>query len=132
MATGLALPLRCVNGRAVRSTGEDQLKKIIMLSIADCDSGNPYQDLGIDQALVFSLSDEQTKAYARRRIIDAFKRLEAEGRAELNGTPKFTTREGELEVQIKYLNLETNEAQDITLRGAGVFQLFRSLAGEVS
>src|SRR5262245_2061814 len=128
MATGLSLPLRADNGRAALSTGEEQLKKVIMLAIADCDSGNPYQDLGIDQAIVFSMNDDQTKAYAKRRIVDAFRRLEVEGRAQLIGAPTFTTLEGgSLECQIKYLNIETNEAQDITLRGAGAFEMFRSL-----
>lgn len=128
MAAGLALPVRTLNGRAVLSVGEDQLKKIIMTCIADCDSANPYQELGIDTAIVFTLNDDQTKAYARRRITDAFKRLEAEGRARLNGAPKFDMEtSGELTCTISYFNMETTLAEDITLRGSSPFALYKSL-----
>lgn len=128
MAAGLSLPIRAINGRAAIESGEAQLKKIIMLAIADCDSGNPYQELGIDTLIVFALDDQQVKAFARRRIVDAFKRMEAEGRAQLDGdAPTFSSKDGELTCQIKYINLETTAAEELELRGASPFELYRSL-----
>lgn len=129
MATGLSLPIRAINGRAARATGEDHLRKLIMTACADCDSANPYQeDLGIDTQIVFALHAEQVKAFARRRITDAFDRLKAAGLAELRGPPSFSKlNEGEMVCSIQYINLETTEKQELELVGRSPFELFRSI-----
>lgn len=128
MASGLSLPIRCVNGRAAIDVGEDQLKKIIMLTIADCDSDNPYQELGLEPNIVFAVNDTQVRSYARQRIIEAFKRLQSEGRAELlDEAPTFTDADGELVCSIKYVNLETTLAEELILSGGSAFELYRSM-----
>lgn len=129
MASGISLPIRVANGRLVKDSGETQLKKIISLALADCESGNPFQELGVDPAVIFSLNREEVRAYAKRRVIEVFKRLQAEGRATiLSGYPVFKQEaEGELVCEIKYINLETTAAEELEMRGASPFELFRSL-----
>lgn len=132
MAAGLSLPLRAVNGRAALDAGEDQLKKIIAMALSDCDNGNPFQEdsMGIDPTIVFSLNDVETQAFVRRRIIDKFKALEVDGRArlDLDGFSfDNSAEEGELVCTIRYINLETTAAEELELRGASVFELFRSI-----
>ena len=80
---GLEVPIEAQNGRLMTVAGEDQLKKILMLNLSNCDSANPFQDLGLDPGIVFRLDDPDTRALIRSQIVTLFKRFEREGRARL-------------------------------------------------
>jgi hypothetical protein len=133
MATGLALPVGAQQGRASLASGEDQLQKILLTALADCDNENPYQQgLGIDTSVVFDINDYETQAYIRRHISEVFSRFEAEGRARLqSGSPNFAidSETQELVATINYVNLKTNLPGDIELRGSSVDALLNSFAG---
>jgi hypothetical protein len=116
--TGIALPISVVKGRLQLASAEDQLKKIIFLGLSDCDSANPFQDLGIDTSVVFAIADEDTKARARRRIVTIFKALQAQGRARLAaGFPTFSvdSETQELVAEIEYVNMETTAVDELQL-----------------
>jgi hypothetical protein len=116
--TGIALPISVVKGRLQLTDGEDQLKKIIFLGLSDCDSANPFQDLGIDTTVVFSIADEDTKARVRRRIVTVFDNLKAQGRARLaSGSPAFSvdSETQELIAEIEYVNMETTAVDELRL-----------------
>ncbi len=118
MATGLALPIRVFQGRAQLAKGEEQLKNIIFLSLCDCSSANPFQDLGIPLEVIFSNADEETQAKVERRIKARFDRFETEERAKLAvGYPRFAVDEGtgDLFCDIRYVNLETTAEEELNL-----------------
>jgi hypothetical protein len=118
MAGGLALPVAVQQGRAAIVQGEAQLKKVIFLALMPCPSANPFQDLGLEPDLVFSINDEATEALVNRRIDDAFRRFEAEGRARLaDGYPQFSIDSAtqELIADIKYVNLETTSEEELSV-----------------
>lgn len=112
MATGLTLPIAVVNGRVLRSSGTEQLHKVIMLGLSENDSDNPFQDIGFNRG-VFDVNDPSQAARYTNRIVRLFQRLEGEGRAKLTaGYPKFETSGEELIVTIKYIDLETDQPQE--------------------
>jgi hypothetical protein len=122
MAQGLTLPVQAAKGRAVLDQGDDELRKVIMIALSDCDSANPFQDLGLDPSDVFAINDEVTQAEIRQRIAVAFKRFEAEGLARLlPGYPKFGVNSvaQELISELKYQNLETTLTEDLSLAWTG-------------
>lgn len=117
--TGIALPLQVVQGRLRLASGEDQLKKIIFLGLSDCDSMNPFQDLGIDTRVIFSINDTDSQARIRRRIQDLFAQLQAQGRAKLApGAPTFSTdaETQDLIADIEYVNMETTAIDELSLQ----------------
>lgn len=117
-AQGLTLPVQVSKGRAVYDRGDAQLRKVIMVALSDCDSLNPFQDLGLDPTDVFAINDEITQAEIRQRIAIAFRRFEAEGTARLlQGYPKFAINSDtqELISELKYQNLETTLTDELAL-----------------
>ena len=62
---GVALPVRVgLRGRCVLQSGASQLDKLLTTAMRDCDSENPFQQLGIDQSVIF-------KGLTARRIARA-------------------------------------------------------------
>lgn len=120
---GLAVPVRVnISGQLTMVDGEDQLKKIIMLNLADGTSENPFQELGVATGVVFGVSDQRLLAVVRQRISRLFQRLRAEGRARLApGYPKFSVNSAaqELIADIHYQNLETEMEEDLSLAFGG-------------
>lgn len=116
MATGLRLPLGVdERGGAALEEGDEQLSKIISIALAPCDSANPFQDLGIDEAVIFDLASPRTQARLKSRIERVFRRLEAEKRAKLKSL-RFEPAEGELIAKITYINLESDEEKEFVKR----------------
>lgn len=119
MAQGLEVPVSAEQGRLRIAQGEEQLKKVITLALADGDSDNPFQDLGLGNGSIFDINDQDLQAKMRQRIVRAFRRFQAEGRAMLaQGSPVF--RRGgsdgeELYAVIRYINMETTDSEELEL-----------------
>jgi len=122
MAIGLAIPVGVnAQGRAKTADRSDFIKQTVLTAIRDCQSRNPFQDLGIDETIIFDINDKITVARIKMRIVEIFSRFEAEALAKLDhGAAERPlhfeqTAEGELDVHIKYVDLETNRPKDIGL-----------------
>jgi hypothetical protein len=118
MASGIALPFGTVNGRLALITGEEQLQKIILLSLSDCDSANPFQDLGIGMRAIFAIDGPEVRSHLSEEIKKAFTRFEKAGKARLSpGYPKFdmnsTTQE--LVAHVRYINMETATTSELDI-----------------
>lgn len=115
MAKGLAIPVGVgPDGRAKLVSGDDQLIKIIGLHLSFSDSENPFQDIGIDQ-VIFNINDTRLIPLIRYRLGELFKSLEADELAKLDeNSVKFIQdeAEGEMVLEFKFWNLETNEPVD--------------------
>lgn len=119
MASGLALPLIPVNGRAPIEEDQQQLAKILMLQLADCENTNPFnQDVGMSGDIVFQNNTVALQALIRARVISVFRIKEKEGRARLlEGFPTFKVNSDtqELVCSIKYVDLEANEERNMDM-----------------
>lgn len=122
---GLKSPLQAsVQGTAVLVSGSDLVKQIILTALRDCSSLNPFQDLGISDKNIFDINDDPTVARVRLRIQQIFAVLQIQDLAALikgeqSITFSRTEEEGALTAVIKYLDLETDKPDEITLSNGG-------------
>lgn len=127
MAQGLALPIYPIQGGATLETDSKQLQKIIMLQLSDCENSNPFnQNVGIDGGIVFQNNDAALRALIRARILQVFRNTEKAGRAKLvNGFPTFAddSANQELICSIRYINLETEQEEDMSFTSQALFGL---------
>lgn len=112
--TGLAIPVRCRNGRAVLSSGEAQTRKIVTLLVGDGDTANPFLSVGISHP-VFSLMTPGASDLMKRDIEKHFARLKKKDRAELKSVSvaESTTKPEELEVNLVYVDLHTDAEHEV-------------------
>jgi hypothetical protein len=127
MAQGLAIPIYPIQGRAALETDSRQLQKILMLQLSDCENANPFnQDVGIDGGIVFQTNDAALQALIRARIVETFRTAERAGRAKLvNGFPTFSedSETQELTCSVRYVNLETEQEEDMSFKPQALFGL---------
>lgn len=117
--TGIAVPVSGDGrGRFAFVSGEAQLAKLISVNLSDCDSDNPFQDLGTGRDAIFAVNDDRTRINLRQRINRLFTRLQLQDRARLRQPAVFTTNseEQELDVEIEYINLEEDKPGDVTVK----------------
>jgi hypothetical protein len=114
--TGIAIPFSADGrGRLALCSGPAQLRKIIIQNLSDCESLNPFQDLGIGAEMVFAINSTKLRQDIKRKINELFKRLQLADRARLNGPPTFKEdlKLMNLEVSINYIDLVENKPGDV-------------------
>jgi len=118
--TGIAIPFSADGrGRLALVSGDDQLRKLIILNLSDCDSANPYQDdLGLGADMIFAIASVKLRADVKRKVNSLFRRLQLTDRARLSGPPSFTTDEEEqsITMDIDYINLEENRPGQLGMK----------------
>lgn len=117
MTVGLAIPVGVDGtGGAGMVSGEDNDKKLIMEALSDCDNENAFQqDLGLGSDIVFDINDDRVRQKVLRKLYAIFEDFEANHKYRLvRNTIKWadTTKEGEMTLEFKYLNLETDETSE--------------------
>ena len=112
--TGIAIPVRCRHGRVVLDSGEAQTRKIVTLLVSDGDTANPFLGVGISHP-VFSLMTPGASDMMKRDIEKHFDRLKRKDRAALKSVSvaESTTKPEELEVNIVYVDLHTDEEHEV-------------------
>ena len=119
MARGIAIPVRASRGRVVLSSGAEQTNKIIILSMLEAGSSNPFHRPGLD-APIFRPTDEGTTAILRRRIEERFRRLRADHRAELLDVSfRIGEQEGDLLLDLSYRDMEEDRRETVTRKVNG-------------
>jgi hypothetical protein len=118
METGLASPLAVTSkGTAVVLTGSDLIKQLLFTALRDCSSGNPFQQLGVSDENIFSISDAQSIAKLRLAVQRVFARFEVQSLARLvpgdTGLVFSKSAEGAVDVQVKYVDLETDKPETV-------------------
>lgn len=116
MATGLKIPVGVdkSGGAAVEVSSSKQNKKILLLGLSEGGDNNPFQKLGIGN-LIFKIKDVATRAQVQREIEKVVNQLS--DRIVLLPDEPITFNEsveGELEVNIKYIDIETNRIEEFT------------------
>lgn len=118
MPMGLKIPVGVdQRGRAAVQKNESQnSQKILELALAEGGDDNPFQDLGLEDRLIFGI---KTSAF-RGKALQAVKNVAAKF-VELiridEGTIQFNEQtEGEVELTFKYIDLLTNKEEEFRSR----------------
>jgi len=117
MATGLSLPVSVNDlGRAVISSGTDQLTKLLLIALQPCSSANPFQQLGLTERVIFSVNSPNIRAQLNREVSNIFATFQRDGRARLRNVSfeKDSTTQ-ELKMFITWQDLETTRDRDLVL-----------------
>lgn len=114
MALGFGLPVGVSqSGGAKLEEDPQHLATILHLALQPGQDDNPFQELGLSEAIIFSINDSSAQALARNsieRILSKFA-----DRLTLDRSVPITfgrTAEGQLEVSFRYIDLDTNKPED--------------------
>lgn len=107
---GLSIPVRAFRGRVALAEGAEKNLQVVALCLADGDSSNPFAtDVGLDPP-VFTTGGAAVGVVSRR-IREHFSRFSREGRMRVENieAARSKTIEGEVEIKVSYVDLETDE-----------------------
>ena len=112
MATGLKIPVgvNAMGGVALLE-GDDDAMQAIKIALTDCESENAFQqDLGLGSGMVFANNDSMLRARILNNLRSIFNQFQKEKRFKLlENTIKWKDAEGELTLEFRYLNMESDQ-----------------------
>jgi hypothetical protein len=119
---GLRVPLG-VNmvGGAARNDGDDHASQTLLLALNDDDNTNAFQqELGIGVDMIFDTKNMALRARIMSRVNAIFRRFEQLDLFKLvRGSIKWDDSvEGELSLNLSYINLESDEVKSFSRRFA--------------
>jgi len=105
-----------MSGGAAMVEGEANDRKTIFAALSSCENDHAFQqDLGMDIGVVFQTLDSGARAKALHRIREVFRKFEEEDRFRLlSDSLQWETKEGELLLEFRYLNIETDLIQSFS------------------
>lgn len=118
MATGLRIPVGVSQGGgASLSSGDENDSKIIRLALGSDDNENAFQQrFGMGDAMIFDISEPTTKSKVVRKLIEIFRRFEAQQRYILRqNTIRWEEGEagsGEIILFFKYVQIESDQEKE--------------------
>lgn len=113
---GLSVPVGVSkSGGAKLNREEDHLNQTLMLAFSEGDDKNPFQNLGINSDVVFQVNDINAQAKIRRRVEQIARKFSSQIALDPVTPIIFEhTKEGELELTVKYIDLATNEQREFS------------------
>jgi len=111
-ASGLALPFAASGEGGLQVLyGDEYILQLVRTYAADCDSDNPFQDVGIGLEAVFQVSSAAAwKGQVRRKMQAMFRLyLERTNLAVLKSVSFAKTEEGEDTMNVIFISIESNE-----------------------
>lgn len=112
--TGIELPVQVTKSGGVKKVSDGkQLRKLFLMAFSEGSDNNPFQDLGVDMSLIFSMQSTVTPGEIVEIVKDIVKLFE--GRIELiqeNPISIVRDTEGEREVIVKWLEHNTNQIEE--------------------
>jgi len=115
MPTGLKIPVGVdkSGGAAIETNESAQTKKLLLLALSENDDDNPFQDVGIDEDLIFQVKSPGTRARAERKINRVLERFFDRIRLAPDTPIQFKEdAEGEIEISFSYVDLLTNKTEE--------------------
>lgn len=114
MGKGLSIPVGVNQGGGAQLEDDPQhLRTILRLALSPGEDDNPFQNLGLDERIIFSINDPETRGVARNIIQKILQKFN--DRLALDpATPiEFSViEEGRLDISFRYVNLDTNQPTD--------------------
>jgi hypothetical protein len=99
-------------GGAAMAEGDAKDVQVIATAISDCDSDHAYQqELGVGSGMIFDLDSPEGQSRIVRRVRSVFDEFRANQRFKLlvNTIKIEKDTEGELVMEFRYVNLESDE-----------------------
>ena len=117
VARGIRLPVSIKHGRIALVSGDEYIRQLMVVAFGDCESDNPFEDLGLGEGMIFGVNDSMTEGEIIARIEMIMEDFAENGLASLipSDPPTFEKREGELFMELPYINLETQESDVLDL-----------------
>jgi len=117
MPKGLAIPVRVSQSGGSRvSEGDENDSKIIRLALGSDDNENAFQqNIGLGEGMIFDVADPTSRSRITRRIIEIFRRFEAQQRFILRPGTIQWTQDSANQVTImsfKYVTVESDQEQE--------------------
>ena len=113
MVTGLRIPVGVDGtGGAALTSGDEQDRKIIMTALGDNENENAFhQDIGLGSLMIFDVDAPDVQTQVLRRVRRIFRDFRTQQRFKLiEGSVEFKKEAvGELTLEFKYINLESDE-----------------------
>lgn len=112
MPKGLAMPVGVGQDGGMRlAEGDDNDAKIIKLALGSDDNENAFQqNIGLGDGMVFDIADPTTRPRVTRRLIEVFRRFEAQQRYILRpNTIRWEQEDGETVLSFLYVQVESDE-----------------------
>ena len=117
MPTGLAVPMRASqSGGMALVDGDTNDSKIIRCALGSDDNENAFQqNIGMGEEMVFDIADPSSRSRITRRLVEIFRRFEAQQRYilrpntiqwEQDSTNQVTT------LSFLYLQIESDQEQE--------------------
>lgn len=117
MAKGIELPIQIVNGRIKLLSGDDYIEQLILVALGECDSDNPFQDLGLGEFMIFAINAEAIEGEIRQKVRAIFSSFERDRLAKLPSASarsiRFEQKGEEKVMYLDYVNLETGERREL-------------------
>jgi len=117
MGKGLAIPVGVNQGGGAKLEDDPvHLRTVLRSALSPGEDDNPFQNLGLDESIIFSIDDPAARGTARniiQKILQKFSdRLVLDPR-----TPVEFSKiaEGRFDVSFTYINLDTNQATDFNV-----------------
>jgi len=116
MGKGLSVPVRVNQGGGAKLEEDPfHLSTVLRLALSAGDDDNPFQNLGIDQSILFAINDSGAQATARNIIKKILNKFSDRLKLDESRPVQFSQpNEGELEVSFRYINLDNNESTDFS------------------
>ena len=117
MPVGLSIPVGVgSSGGAKLSTGDDNDHKIIMLALGSDDNDNAFQqNIGLGEDIVFDIANESVQATITRRLIEMFRRFQAQQRYILRTETiswDYDSANQVMFLSFKYVQVESDKEQE--------------------
>lgn len=116
MARGMKLPVGVdQSGGAALEDDPQHLNAILTLALQPGDDDNPFQILGLDEQIIFSVNDAGAQGVARNAIEKILRKFN--DRLQIDPTAPITfsrTAEGQLGCDFRYVNLDTGKVTDFS------------------
>ena len=118
MASGIELPLRTARGRLKRLTGDDYIDQLVRVALLGMESDNPFQTLGLGEWMIFGINDSLTESEIKEKVAAIFESFQRDQLAQLKDPDAditFKRDEGDLYMNVAYVNMETQERTDLSV-----------------
>jgi len=122
MRKGISLPIRLgSNGRTIIDIeSDDQIGKLLHVELSGDDDDNPFQDIGLEEAMIYDVSEPRLERLLKRRIeqkVNSFVDRAVVSKQGVDIHSKEGT--GDTYLEFSWINLEKNSERDFNKKFPG-------------
>jgi len=104
--------------------GDGYIRSLLRTALGSGESNNPFQDIGLGEFMIFDIDGQEIQDLILGKIndiFDEFRELELADLAVTDDNLKFSKNtNGQIELDLHYINLETDEIREFSHKIASV------------